>query len=127
MVESAGIGLAFSSFSQGMQDARAARNSGGGGYNIAETDKMVAELAAQRDKNYDSAIINNARYVGASAQIEELKAALKAVSPSHSLLQPSGQKYKDGDSKTKLRLFFEEAFDKELRRIGGAFGVNPKS
>jgi len=123
--EGSGIGLAFSAFAQGRDEARAARQAGG--YDKPSTDALIAQLEAERDKNYDSAVFNNAQYKGACAQRDALIEVVKALSSSHQILQPSGKKFKTGESKTKLRLFFEEAFDKEMRRIGGVFGLNPQA
>ena len=96
-------------------------------YNKASTDKLIAKLVAERDHQTLSAVLNGAQYLGAAAQRDALIEVVKKLSPSHPILQPSGKTFKDGKSKTNLRLFFEQTFDKELRRVGGIFGIKPES
>jgi len=123
MVESSMIGLGLSAMANARADRRAA---GPGGYNIAATDRMLAELRAERDKNYVSTVRNGALYEGAVAQRDAVIEALRALSPNHPVLQNSASKFKDGKPKSKLRLIFEAAFDKDMLRVGGIF-ANPKA
>jgi hypothetical protein len=89
-------------------------------YDADKTDVILAKLKADRD-------ISIARYHGASAQVAALHEALKKADPKNLLLQQSDQRYKDGKMKSRLRLFFDAAFDKALRELGGALSANPSA
>ena len=95
-------------------------------YAKSTTDALVASLEAERDKNYVSTVRNGALYEGAVAQRDAVIEALRALSPNHPVLQNSASKFKDGKPKSKLRLIFEAAFDKDMLRVGGIF-ANPKA
>ena len=94
---------------------------------IKSPGQVLAEWKAAYAELERTSEINAAMYEGSKAQAVALTEALRAVAPSHALFQESGQKYSDGKSKSKLRLFFEAAFDKQLRRSGGVLGMNPKA
>jgi hypothetical protein len=94
---------------------------------VKSPDQVLAEWKAAYAELEKTSEINAAMYEGSKAQAIALTEALRTVAPSHTLFQAGGQKYSDGKSKSKLRLFFEAAFDKQLRTSGGVLGMNPKA
>jgi hypothetical protein len=76
VVENSGVGLALSTFQHGRA---AAFESSGGGYNIAKTDKLLAEIRVERDtKNY-IVVKSGATYEGAVAERGALEIDLNAI------------------------------------------------
>ncbi len=89
-------------------------------YNKAATDKLIDEL-------HEKAIRARADAEGRYAQVMALHEALKAVSPKHSLLLPSGENFKDGTAKSGVRKFYERAYDAFMKTCGGNFALNPQA
>jgi hypothetical protein len=105
----------------GFQDAIIARREAASAprvYDAVKTDRLLAELRAERD-------VAIARQKGASAQVLALRDALNTIAPNHALLQITNQKYKAGKLKSRLRLIWEAAFDKSLNDTGSIMGNNP--
>jgi hypothetical protein len=87
---------------------------------------QLEAVQAENRQNHKNAVVNAAMCEGYEVQIRALAEALRSVAPHHPILGTSGQSFQDGKPKSKLRVMFENAFDKKLLSVGGIFGVNPK-